>query len=172
MTMPPQSANNKPENLSTQPMGMYNGSLLYNPPELGFYFGWIAYHNPEMLDDILKEIGERTAEIALETFDVAIKAMGVREPPPEQRLELYRVKPPELWMEQQAKFPWRYEHDMQDWMKLEQEYPLTPPAPTLPEITGGDFYSNQPAPEKPKRSVKKVTRDERGRISQVEESEE
>lgn len=133
MTMPPQSANNKPENLTRQPMGMYNGSVLYNPPELGYYFGWIAYYAPELLDDILKEIGERTAEIALETFDVAIKAMGVKEPGPEQRLELYRIKPPELWMEQNAKFPWRYEHDLEDWTKLEQQYG-PPPEPTLPEL--------------------------------------
>lgn len=131
--MPPQAANNKPEGIEHNPPVMYNGSILYSPPELGYYWGWIAYYAPEELDSMLKEVGERTAEIALESFEIAIKAMGVHKPPPEQRLALYRVKPVELWMEQQAKFPWQYEKDMEDWQKLEEQYGPPPPE-TLPEL--------------------------------------
>lgn len=133
MTQAPVPANNKPENLENTPPGMYSASILYQPPTLGFYWGWIAYYAPELIPGMLKEVGERTAEVALESFEVAIKAMGVHEPGPEERLALYRVKPVELWMEQQAKFPWRYEHDMEDWAKLEEKYGPPPPE-TLPEI--------------------------------------
>ncbi len=134
MTQAPVPANNKPENISNNPPAMYSASVLYSPPSLGYYWGWVAYYEPDRIPRMLKEVGERTAELALKTFDVAIKAMGVREAPPEQRLELYRVKPIELWLEQKAKFPWRYEHDLEDWNKLELEYGAPPPA-SLPEVT-------------------------------------
>ena len=133
MVMQPTPANNKPEGIGNNPPAMYNASVLYSPPTLGYYWGWISYYEPERIPRMLKEVGDRTAELALKSFDIAIKAMGVREPPPEQRLELYRVKPTELWMEQAQKFPWRYEHDMQDWTKLEAEYGPAP-ALTLPEV--------------------------------------
>ena len=172
MVMQPTAANNKPENINQTPPAMYQASILYSPPDLGYYFGWLAYYAPEEIDGVLKEIGERTAEIALETFDVVIKAMGTREPGPQERLELYRVKPPELWMEQQAKFPWRYERDMQDWMKLEQEYPLNTPAPTLPEV-GDEFQLPEPEPlERPKKKIRQPIRNAEGRIERVEEWEE
>ncbi len=135
MTMAPQAANNKPERVSKTPPTMYNASVLYSPPTLGQCWGWIATYEPDRLSRMLKEVGEKTAELALKSFEIAIKAMGVKEPGPEMRLSLYRVKPPELWMEQSAKFPWRFEHDMQDWEALEQKYPQTQPEPTLPEVT-------------------------------------
>lgn len=133
MTMP--AANLRPENLlQTPPKAMYEGSVLYTPPSLGYYWGYIAYYEPDRIPRMLKQVGEQTAKMALTAFEIAIKAMGVHEPPPEQRLELYRVKPIDLWMEQKAKFPWRYEHDLADWTKLEAEYGPEP-APTLPEVT-------------------------------------
>jgi hypothetical protein len=85
---------------------------------------------------MLKEYGERTAALALKSFEVAIAAAGASEPPAEDRLALYRVKPPLLWLEQQAKFPWRFEHDMQDWVRLEERYGPPQVAPPLrPEVT-------------------------------------
>jgi hypothetical protein len=169
MTQAPVAANNKPENITNTPPVMYNASILYSPPTLGQVWGWLAYYEPECIDGLLKEIGTRTAELALESFEIAIKAMGTHEPGPEERLELYRVKPPELWMEQQAKFPWRYEHDMLDWMSLEQRYPLRQEEPTLPEIT--DDYE-PPQEPRPKKKIRKAIRNEQGRIDRVEEYEE
>lgn len=133
MTQAPIPANNKPENIQQNPAAMYQASVLYSPATLGYYWGWCSYYTPEEIPSMLREVGERTAEIALESFEVAIKAMGVHEPGPEERLAIYRVKPYELWLEQQAKFPWRFEHDMEDWTKLEQQYPATPEKQSLPE---------------------------------------
>lgn len=134
MTMP--AANLRPENLmgKGEPKALFQGSVLYTPPTLGYYWAWMAYYEPERIPRMLKQAGEDAGKVALMAFEAAIKASGVHEPGPEQRLELYRVKPYALWMEQQAKFPWRYEHDMQDWTKLEQQYGPEP-ASTLPEVT-------------------------------------
>ena len=142
MTMP--AANLRPENImgNNEPKALFQGSVLYTPPTMGYYWGWISYYEPDRIPRMLKEVGTKTAEMALTAFDIAIKAMGVHEPGPEERLQLYRVKPIELWMEQQAKFPWRYEHDMADWAKLEQNYG-PPPPPTLPEVEPGPLYSQE-----------------------------
>src|ERR1700704_6318618 len=113
----------RPENVLHQaPAAMFEGAVLYSPPTMGYYWGWIAYYEPDRIPRMLKHVGEETAKIALKAFDIAIKAMGVTEPGPEDRLALYRAKPIELWHEQQAKFPWRYEHDLQDWTDLEAKY--------------------------------------------------
>ena len=161
---PVPAANLRPENISSPgPDVLYQGSVLYTPPTLGFCWGWIAYYEPDRLPRMLKEVGERTAALAIKSFEVAIQAMGVREPPGEDRLALYRVKPPILWAEQQAKFPWRFEHDMADWMRLEARY--GPPPATLPP----EEADNRPVPEPPKRKVRKVNRNEQGRIDSIEE---
>lgn len=123
MNQPLQGPHLRPEDILTQsPRAMYEGAVLYTPPSLGYYWGWLAYYEPDRLSRALKQVGEQTAKIALTAFNIAIKAMGVTEPGPEERLQLYRVKPIELWQEQQAKFPWRYEHDLQDWTALEAKY--------------------------------------------------
>jgi len=133
MTMP--AANLRPENLMgpNQPKALFQASVLYTPPELGYYWGWIGYYEPDRIPRMLKQVGEETAKMALRAFEVAITAMGVHEPGPEMRLAIYRLKPIELWMEQKAKFPWRYEHDMLDWEKLKAQYGPEP-EPTLPEV--------------------------------------
>lgn len=129
----------RPENLlSSTPNAMVEAAVLYSPPSLGYYWGWIAYYEPDRIPRMLKQVGEETAKMALKAFEIAIKAMGIHEPPPQERLDLYRVKPQELWMEQQAKFPWRYEHDMADWQALEDKYGAVQEAErilTLPEVT-------------------------------------
>lgn len=133
MTMP--AANLRPENImgKGEPKALFQASVLYSPPDLGYYWGWIAYYEPDRIPAMLREVGEKTAKIALTAFEIAIKAMGVHESGPQERLQLYRVKSQDLWHEQAVKFPWRYEHDMQDWTKLEAEY--GPPEPeTLPEV--------------------------------------
>lgn len=137
MTMAPQAANNKPEGIDKTPPVMYNASILYSPPNIGEVWGWIATYEPDRLSRMLKEVGEQTAKIALKSFDIAIKAMGVSKPPPEQRLALYRAKPPELWYEQSLKFPWMYEEDRDDWAKLEAKYSVQEAEAilTLPEVT-------------------------------------
>lgn len=123
----------RPENALTQaPEAAFEGAVLYSPPTLGYYWGWISYYEPDRIPRMLKEVGQETAKRALKAFEVAIKAMGLHEPGPQERLQLYRVKPVELWMEQQAKFPFRYERDLEDWTNLEKQYGQEPQ--TLPEV--------------------------------------
>lgn len=167
MTMPPTAANNKPENIQSDVPAMYQASILYNPPTLGYYWGWCAYYFPEEIPAMLREVGEQTAEIALESFEVAIKAMGVHRPPPEERLQLYRAKSPELWMEQMSKFPWQAEKDMQDWEELEAKYG-SPQLETLPEVEPEPIIQQ----EQPRKRVRQVIRNSEGRIDRVEEYEE
>lgn len=132
---PVQGPHLRPENLLSQnPNAMVESAVLYSPPTLGYYWGWIGTYEPDRIPRMLKEVGERTAKLALRSFETAIMAMGVHEPGPQDRLDLYRVKSPDLWREQSMKFPWRFERDMQDWEKLGTAV-RPPPPKTLAEVT-------------------------------------
>jgi len=83
MTNQAQQPHLRPENVLTQtPNAAYEGAVLYTPPSLGYYWGWIAYFEPERIKRMLDEVGKKTADMALTAFEIAIKAMGVHEPGP------------------------------------------------------------------------------------------
>lgn len=145
----PSSVKLRPQNIAQNPNVMFEAAQLYTPPSLGYYFGWLAIHAPDRLPALLKRIGEKTADVALSSFDIAVRAMGVKTPPPNERIAIYRAKaqgsptagimPMALWIEQRAKFPWEFQKDWLDWERLEgqiiQQPPEIPPDATAPVIT-------------------------------------
>lgn len=145
----PSSVKLRPQNIAQNPNVMFEAAQLYTPPTMGYYFGWLAIHAPDRLPALLKRIGEKTADVALSSFDIAVRAMGVKTPPPKERIAIYRAKaqgsvtagiaPMALWIEQFAKFPWEAQNDWADWSRLEGRVIPLPqevvPGATAPVIT-------------------------------------
>ncbi len=136
----PSTVKLRPENINANPNVMYEGAQLYTPPTLGVYFGWLAIHAPDRLPGLLRRIQKKAGDMALKSFDLAVKAHGVVTPPPAMRQALYRAKatgsqaagiaPMSLWIEQRAKFPWKFQKDWADWERLEGR--LLPEPPEMP----------------------------------------
>lgn len=68
----------------------------------------------------LKEIGKRLARDFGNMLQAMEDSSGFERAGPLERLHWYRVKPDELWLEQEAKFPRRYDRDRRDYEKLQE----------------------------------------------------
>lgn len=79
-----------------------------------------------LLDDAArKRVLEYLANLGADIFDSimqsAMDSLGLIRGDPMQRLQFYRMKPAQMWAEQQQKFPRDFAEDMADFMRLEQK---------------------------------------------------
>jgi hypothetical protein len=132
MPSAPFSARLRPQSVTQTPNVLIDEAKLYSPPTLGSYWSWLARRAPERVKPALKRATENSGRRCLIAWDAALAGLGVTTPEPQVRLQLYRRKAMELWIEQRSKFPWAFTHDWMDYEKLEGRLIPMPPMP-LPQ---------------------------------------
>ncbi len=89
--------------------------LLPPRPRAGYYFGYMEVpQRKEAQTEVVDRLLVRFDTVMQATYDAA----GLETAKPRDRLAFYQRKPPEVWAEQQAKYPRDYEEDMADFGKL------------------------------------------------------
>jgi hypothetical protein len=89
--------------------------LLPPRPTAGYWFAQLPIPvRTQCYKEIARILETRFRYVKKATRDAA----GLEIAPPKDRLDWYTRKPPEMWAEQQAKYPRSYEQNMKDFGRL------------------------------------------------------
>lgn len=86
--------------------------------QFAYYMAILFERDPKAARDVIKEIDERLADDFIAGLKSLEKSSGFKRAEPYDRLLWYRIKPAELWTEQQAKFPRDWAEDCDDYADL------------------------------------------------------
>lgn len=85
---------------------------------LGVFFGSL---NEKQQEQVLAEV-RKIAAFRFEQYrDAAIKGVDMPKLKPEDALNAYRARSPEMWSEWEKRLPDRHTEQLQDWSKLEEQ---------------------------------------------------
>lgn len=85
-----------------------------------YYMSLLFAKDRKLALEAIDQIAEKLAADFIAGIKAMEQASGLERPGPQARLQWYRQKPEELWAEQEAKFPRRYDKDQADYDKLQE----------------------------------------------------
>jgi hypothetical protein len=103
----------QPSALASEGLGWDLGS------QFAYYMALLFAKDRAMAMEALHEIAKKLSADFIAAIEALEKSSGLERPGPLARLQWYREKPDELWSEQEAKFPRRFDRDQQDYEKLQ-----------------------------------------------------
>lgn len=87
--------------------------------QFAYYMALLFAKDRKLALAALDQIAEKLSADFIAAIEALEKSSGLQRPGPLARLQWYRQKPDELWSEQEAKFPKRYDRDRRDYEKLQ-----------------------------------------------------
>lgn len=87
--------------------------------QFAYYMALLFAKDRKLAMEALRQIAEKLSADFIAAVEALEKSSGLQRPGPLARLQWYRQKPDELWAEQEAKFPRRYDRDQADYAKLQ-----------------------------------------------------
>lgn len=106
--------------LAAQPQSPAAGMGWPLDDQFSYYMSLLFAHDRTAALEAQHEIGKKLAADFSDGLKAAEQSSGLERSGPLERLIWYREKPDELWEEQEAKFPRRFERDMRDWERQRQ----------------------------------------------------
>lgn len=88
-------------------------------PSAGF---WWAQLTTAGKDRAVEDAAKKAAERFAQHWQTLADSVGMKPPPPRERLRAYRNRLPQVWAALRAEFPVQYGDDLDDWRALEEKY--------------------------------------------------